>query len=108
MPVAIICALRIAQALGFPVVPEVYIRHARSFGERLTVGRAVGVVGRSEDVTKVIPGFCGAGVFGKATKFSEKCSTDVGKASDSSGVERTILEFDTLKQCFKGSSVLLL
>lgn len=57
MPVAIICALRIAQALGLPVVPEVYIRHARSFGERLVVGRAPDVVGRSEGVTKVIPGF---------------------------------------------------
>lgn len=108
MPVAIICALRIAQALGFPVVPDVYIRHARSFRERLASGRAAGVVGRSEGVTKVIPGFCGAEVFGKATKFSEKCGTDAGKASDSSGVESTILEFDTLKQCFKGSSILFL
>lgn len=57
MPVAIICALRIAQALGLPVVPEVYIRHATSFGERFVVGRASNVVGRSESITKVVPGF---------------------------------------------------
>jgi hypothetical protein len=55
-----------------PVVPDVYIRHARSFGERLVVGREAGDVGRSGSVTKVMPGFWGAGVFGKATKFSEK------------------------------------
>lgn len=95
---AIICALRIAQALGLPVVPDVYIRHARSFGERLVVGREAGDVGRSGSVTKVMPGFWGAGVFGKATKFSEKCGKEQGKASDSSGVERTRLQFDTFKQ----------
>lgn len=108
MPVVIICALRIAQALGLPVVPEVYIRHARSFRERLAVGSAVGVVGRSEGVTKVIPGFLGAGVFGKATKFREKCGEEQVKASDSSGVERTRLQFDTLKQWFSGSSIFIL
>lgn len=57
MPVTIICAFRIAQALGLPVVPEVYIRHARSFGDRLVVGRAAGISGRFEGVTKVISGF---------------------------------------------------
>jgi hypothetical protein len=58
----------------------------------------IGVVGKSSSETSVTVEFSGAGVFGKATKFSAKCGKEPGMASDNSGVESTIVAFDTLRQ----------
>lgn len=103
----IISMLRMPQALGIPVVPEVKTRHARFLGVRSAAVKVAGVSGRSEAVTKLMPGFWGVGASGNATRDSAKCGKELHMASDNSGVERIMVACETLRQCSRGPSVVV-
>jgi hypothetical protein len=96
--VAQIMRLRIAQALGRPVVPEVYIRTARSVGRRGAGERDGGFVGRVSGVIRIAEKLEREVTEGKAKRLREKCGKSLFTNSDKSGVEIIIRAVETLRQ----------
>lgn len=97
--------LRMAQALGLPVVPEVNIRAARSLSVALAAGEMVVGVGRLEVVRRVMEVLLGAGTLSKDPRLRVKCRRSPTTKLARSGVEMTVLAVETSKQYFKVSSI---
>ncbi len=81
--------LRIAQALGLPVVPEVKIRAERSRGVALAGGEIVVGAVRLEVVRRVIEGF-GCGKASKEDRLRVKCCLDPSMNPARSRVEMIV------------------
>jgi hypothetical protein len=96
--------LRIAQALGFPVVPEVKIKAERSRGVAFAGGEMVLGVGRVEEVRSVIDGSVGRKA-SKELRLRVKCRLSPTMKLARSGVEMIVLAVETSKQYFRVSSV---
>lgn len=103
MEVTRVMELRIAHALGFPVVPDVYISTARSGGALFAgVIAAMSVAGSWDSVSAVI---CVISAGMSATESKEDIlNVNLGISSDltntaRSGVEMMSLEDETLRQC---------
>lgn len=94
---------RIAHALGFPVVPDVYIKTARSFGVRFAAGRPIGEnccsVSNVRSSTEPVSGVP------KDEMFNVRWGKSTQTSCDKSAVEIMDLEPDTLRQWVKVSSV---
>lgn len=100
--------LRIAHALGFPVVPDVYISTARS-GGALFAGAiaAMSVAGIWDSVSAVIS-VISAGISVTLLK-EDALNVNLGMSSDlanaaRSGVEMMSLDVEILRQCLNVSS----
>lgn len=93
--------LRTAHALGFPVVPEVYISAVRSFGVRFAgwspdgenCWRLSAVTSSTDPVDRSL----------KEERLKAKCGMSTQTCCDRSGVEMIDLEPETLRQWMKVS-----
>ena len=97
--------LRIAQALGFPVVPEVKIRAERSRGEDGVAGEIVAGTGRVDEVMRVMEGSVGGGALVKDPRSIVTCRLSPTTKEERSRVEMTVLAVETSRQYFSVSSV---
>lgn len=94
--------LRIAHALGFPVVPDVYIRTERSFGVRFAAGRPVGE--NCCSVSRVRSSTGPVSMAPKDEMFSVRWGRSTQTSLARSAVEMIDLEPDTFRQWVKVSS----
>lgn len=99
---AITIIFRTPQALGFPVVPLVYISAVRSPTDLFAAANPVGLDWASSELvtSSVVP----VGIPSKEDKFSAICGRSERTNSDISGVEIMNFERETLRQCMKVSS----
>jgi hypothetical protein len=79
--------LRIAQALGLPVVPEVKIRAERSRGVALAGGEMVFGTGRLDEFRRVIDRSVGGCTLSKEPRLRVKCRLDPSTKPARSGLE---------------------
>jgi hypothetical protein len=100
--------LRIAHALGFPVVPDVYIKTARSGGDLFAGAMAaISAAGIWDNVFEVIC-VISFGMFDTESK-EDILNENLGMSSDltnaaRSGVEMMSLDVEILRQCLNVSS----
>jgi hypothetical protein len=95
---------RQAQALGFPVVPEVYMRTAMSLGVLFAQGATTAGWGRSFRFTREKPGLFGEVICENDDRLIEKCFRLTFINPARSGVEIIVLALEISKQYFKVSS----
>jgi hypothetical protein len=96
--------LRIAQALGLPVVPEVKIKADRSWGVPFAGGGLTVRTGKALGVRNVIDGSIGGRTAAKEPTLRVKCRLSPTTKLARSGVEMTVLAGETSRQYFKVSS----
>jgi hypothetical protein len=96
---------RIAQAFGFPVVPEVKIRAERSRGVAFAGGAIVLGIGRVEEVRNVIDGSVGGRTASKEPRLRVKWRLSPTAKLARSGVEMIVLAVETSRQYFRVSSI---
>lgn len=100
--------LRIAHALGFPVVPDVYMSTARSGGD-LFAG-AIAAMSEAEIWERVSAVICAISAGISETELKEDIlNVNLGMSSDltnaaRSGVEMMSLDVEILRQCLNVSS----
>jgi hypothetical protein len=97
--------LRIAQALGLPVVPEVKIKAERSRGVALAGGEMVDGVGSVDEVRRVMEASVGAGTLSNDPRLRVKCRLSPTTKLARSGVEMMELAVETSRQYFRVSSI---
>lgn len=95
---------RQAQALGFPVVPEVYIRTATSLRVPFAQGVTTLGGGSSFRFTKTAPEGYGEGASWNDDRLMAKCFKSLLINLARSKVEIMVLAVDISKQCFNVSS----
>jgi hypothetical protein len=93
-----------AHAFGFPVVPDVKTKTARSVIVAFAGGDITDGSGKSPILRRVIDGSCGAGIELNDDIFRVKWRLGPVTNSARSGVEIIVLAFDTPKQCCNVSS----
>jgi hypothetical protein len=96
--------LRIAQALGLPVVPEVKIKAERSRGVPFAGDGLTVRAGKALEVRNVIDGSVSCRTTSKEPRLRVKCRLSPTTKLARSGVEITVLAVETSRQYFKVSS----
>jgi hypothetical protein len=93
-----------AHAFGFPVVPDVKTKTARSVIVAFAGGGITEGTGKSVNLRRVIDGSFGAGMESNEDRFRVKWRLGPLTNSARSGVEIIVCAFDTPRQCCNVSS----
>ncbi len=96
--------LRIAQALGLPVVPEVKINAERSRGVPFAGDGLTMRTGRALEVRNMVDGSVCGSTASKEPRLRVRCRLSPTTKLARSGVEMTVLAVETSRQYFKVSS----